>query len=52
MVSIPAAAASLQGLAAAPFKRQLPLGKLSLLFVLVLVLAFQWRLILDRIEEG
>lgn len=38
-------------MAMAPFQAKLPLATVALLFVLALVLATQWRLIVDRIEE-
>jgi hypothetical protein len=43
--------ASVNKLVTAPFNAKLPIMPIALLFVLALVVAFEWRLIVDRIEE-
>lgn len=43
--------ANINAMAVAPFKQNLSLGTVFLLFLLFLILAGQWRLIVDQIEE-
>lgn len=43
--------ANINAMAVTPFKQQLPLAPVALLFVLVLIIALQWRWIVDSIEE-
>lgn len=39
-------------LAVAPFKHQIPLGVLLGVFVIALLILGQWRLIVDRVDMG
>ncbi len=51
MGSLTSAVQSVNQMAQQPFKMRLPLTHLGLIFLLLLLVSFQWRLILDKIEE-
>lgn len=49
--NLSATAARVNALAMAPFQANLPISTVALLFLAALILAAQWRFIIDRIEE-